>query len=165
MIREYQPADFSWLQQWVTDPKALFTFAGPSWSFPLTKEQIIDHQQKFPFKQLYVGVDKTDAPFAIGEIITNEEHAPRLGRLLVGDPAKRGLGLGEKFIRGLMDKLIQFHGATKICLFVLEENLTAIRTYKKIGFRFSAENIPDMVFENKPYPVFKMVIQLDTTIP
>lgn len=149
MIREYQPADFSWLQQWVTDPKALFTFAGPSWSFPLTMEQIIHHQQKFPYKQLYVAVNETDAPFAIGEIITNEEHSPRLGRLLVADPATRRMGLGEKFIRELIDKLIQLHGATEVCLFVLEENLIAIRTYKKIGFRFSEEKIPDMVFENK----------------
>lgn len=165
MIRKYQPADFSWLQNWVTDSKALFTFAGPSWSFPLTMEQIIDHQQKCPFKQLYVGVDETDAPFAIGEIITNEEHAPRLGRLLVADPAKRGMGLGEKFIHELIDRLIQLHGATEICLFVLEENTAAIRTYKKIGFRLSEENIPDMVYDNNPCPVFKMVLKLGTSIP
>jgi RimJ/RimL family protein N-acetyltransferase len=160
MIRTFQPADFEWLQKWVSDPKALFTFAGPSWTFPITLNQIIEHQIKFPDKQLFVGVDENNAPFAIGEIILNEEHAPRLGRLLIGDPAKRGLGLGEKFIRELIHQCIHLQQHTKeICLFVLEENTSAIHIYKKIGFVFSDEKIPDMTFNNQSYPVKKMILQ------
>lgn len=158
MIRKYQSTDFPWLLQWVTDPKSLFTFAGPSWIFPITNEQVITHQQKYPGKQLYVGIDENNAPVAIGEIITNEEHAPRLGRLLVGDPAKRGLGLGEKFIRELVETCIRLYQPKDICLFVLEENTIAIRTYLKLGFRISEEKITEMVFDNQPYPVLKMVL-------
>lgn len=158
MIRKYHADDFPWLEKWVTDAKILFTFAGPSWTFPLSRQQLIQHQQEFPGKQLYVGLDENNEPMAIGEIITNEAHSPRLGRLLIGDPAKRGLGLGKKFILELIDTMIQLHQPDEICLFVLVENTSAIRTYYKIGFRFSEEKIPDMVFNNTTYPVFKMVL-------
>jgi RimJ/RimL family protein N-acetyltransferase len=158
MIRKYRAEDFEWLRKWVTHPKQLFVFAGPSWSFPITEEQVVDHQRKFPGKQLYIGLNEENEPIAIGEIITNELHAPRLGRLLVGDPANRGHGLGTKFIRELIATFVALHQPNDICLFVLEENAQAIRTYEKIGFQLTDEKIPDMIFDSHAYPVLKMIL-------
>jgi hypothetical protein len=83
MIRAYLSTDFDWLVQWITDPQILFLFAGSSWNYPLTKAEILAHQRKYPHKQLYILTDEQDLPVAFGEIILQEEHAPRLGRLLV----------------------------------------------------------------------------------
>ncbi|MBZ5855965.1 GNAT family N-acetyltransferase [Flavihumibacter profundi] len=160
MIRKYQPDDFHILEKWVQDPKLLFTFAGPSWSFPITQQQVAAHQEKFPNKQLYIGLNDLGDPIAIGEIITDEPHSPRLGRLLVGDPALRGKGIGEKFIRELIAECVRLNQIDNICLFVLEENQSAISLYKKIGFIFSEEKIPDMILENQSYPVLKMLLKI-----
>ncbi|MBC6489720.1 GNAT family N-acetyltransferase [Flavihumibacter stibioxidans] len=156
-IRKYRPEDISLLQQWITDPELMFTVAGPGWNYPITTAQIEAHQQQYPSKQLYIG-EADGMPVAMGEIIVNEEHAPRLGRLLVGDQNKRGLGIGEKFIRELMSECIRLYHPDSICLFVLETNLSAIRLYKKIGFSFTGDHIPDMIREGEPRKVLKMIL-------
>lgn len=160
MIRKYQPEDFIYLTNWISDPKILFVFAGPSWNFPITIDQINDHQNKFPHKQLYIGLDDDGIPFAIGEIIGHEPNAPRIGRLLIGDPAKRGFGLGKKFITALINQCLEVFPTHEICLFVLEENSIAIRAYKNLGFLFTTDEIPDMLYDNQFYPVKKMVLRI-----
>lgn len=156
-IRKYQPEDISLLQQWITDPDLLFTVAGPGWTYPITAGQIEAHQRQYPSKQLYIG-EANGIPVAMGEIIVNEEHAPRLGRLLVGDANIRGHGIGEKFIRELIDECKRLYHPDSICLFVLETNLSAIGLYKKIGFTFTGDNIPDMIQEGEPRKVLKMIL-------
>ncbi|MCG7858280.1 GNAT family N-acetyltransferase [Flavihumibacter sp.] len=159
MIRKYRDEDFKFLKSWVTDPFLLFQFAGPGWKFPLTEEQIRQHQLLYPFKQLYIGCDDNGDAYAIGEIITNEPHSPRLGRLLVGERALRGKGLGTKFISELIDECKRLHPADSICLFVMEGNDSAINCYLKLGFRFSDEEIPDMIYEGVPRKILKMSLE------
>jgi RimJ/RimL family protein N-acetyltransferase len=159
MIRTYLSTDFEWLAQWITNPQILFLFAGTSWNYPLTEAQIVAHQQKYPNKQLYILTDENNLPVAFGEIILKEEHAPRLGRLLVGDPAKRDKGYGKKLIAELINICRASAPGEEICLFVLEHNLSAIRSYEKIGFQFTNTQIPAMLFENDYFIVKKMVLQ------
>lgn len=158
-IRPYRPEDFFLLQNWLSDPALLFTVAGPGWTYPISQEQIENHRQQYPFKQLYIG-EENGVPLAMGEIIGREEHAPRLGRLLVGEKQKRGTGLGEKFIRLLIQECIRLYHSDSICLFVLEKNVSAMGLYKKIGFNLSDEKIPDMVYQGNPEKVLKMVMPL-----
>lgn len=156
-IRKYRPEDILLLENWFTDPELLFTVAGPGWTYPISPEQIQLHQQQYPFKQIYIG-EENGLPVAMGEIIVNEEHAPRLGRLLVGEKQKRGSGLGERFIRLLLEECIRLYHPASICLFVLETNLPAIGLYKKIGFLLSDEKIQDMIYMGDPRKVLKMIL-------
>lgn len=160
MIRPYQENDFPFLEKWITDPFLLFQFAGPSWEFPITPEQIVRHQRLFPNKQLYVGLDENHQPIAFGEIIHGEIHSPRLGRLLVGDPNLRGRGIGRNFILALIRECQRLFQPEEICLFVLTTNSKAYSLYRKIGFRDSGEKIPDMEWNGNSYPVLKMVLDL-----
>ena len=160
MIRKYTEEDFFLLQSWITDATTLFQVAGSSWTYPLTPTQINRHRLDHPHKQLYIGYDQRNEPVAIGEIITNDEHSPRLGRILVGDQAKRGKGLGERFVRELVDECVRLYNPRNICLFVLESNVSAANCYKKIGFQFTDEAIPDMVFHDRSFRVLKMVMNL-----
>jgi RimJ/RimL family protein N-acetyltransferase len=157
MLRKYKDEDFELLEGWVTDPALLFQFAGPGWSYPLTREQIKKHQADYPFKQLYIWEDGMEAS-AIGEIISNEPHSPRIGRLLIGNPDLRGKGLGEKFLRELISECYRLYGTVSICLFVLEENYNAIRCYEKTGFKKTAEAVPDLLFNQKSFKLIKMVL-------
>jgi RimJ/RimL family protein N-acetyltransferase len=161
MIRKYREDDFPLLESWVTDADLLFQFAGPGWSFPLTMEQIKKHQSEFPFKQLYIGYEN-QAAYGIGEIITNEPHSPRIGRLLIGDPAQRGKGLGESLLKELIAECIRLYDPVSICLFVLDSNYEAIRCYEKAGFTKSDEEIPDLLFNQFPARIIKMVLDPKT---
>ncbi len=160
MIRKYLEEDFSQLSKWITSPQLLFQFAGPGWKYPLTKEQVQKHQEDFPHKQLYLGCDASGKPYAIGEIITNEPHSPRIGRLLIGNPLDRGKGLGGVFLQELIAETARLYDPLSICLFVLENNAPAIRCYQKLGFEFSEEPIPDMLLEDIPYRVYKMILKM-----
>ncbi len=42
-IEKFSETDFDTLLSWVKDEKELIQFAGPIFSFPLTKEQLIKH--------------------------------------------------------------------------------------------------------------------------
>lgn len=161
-IRKYQPGDFPLLEKWFTDEELLFQFAGPDWHFPITEEQIRRHQEKFPFKQLYIGEDENKVPVALGELIWNEPNSPRIGRLLVGDPAKRGKGVGEQLIRELIRELMTIAPSPVIFLYVLESNVSAIGLYQKLGFKTCAEEGPVMVFRGKPMKTRKMAYAVPT---
>lgn len=160
MIRKYRDDDFPFLEQWVSNDALLFQFAGPSWSYPITREQILAHQLDHPNKQLYVALNDTGQPIAIGELIHGEIHSPRLGRLLVGDPNLRGQGIGRKFMMDLIEECRTLHHPQEICLFVLASNRKAYSLYRRIGFVDSTAAIPDMEWKGEKFPVIKMVLDL-----
>jgi ribosomal protein S18 acetylase RimI-like enzyme len=163
MIRPYRDEDFPFLEKWITDPFLLFQVAGPSWTYPITREQISAHQLHNPNKQLYVGLNDAGQPVAFGEIIHGEIHSPRLGRLLVGDPNLRSQGIGRQFIQDLLEECRRLHAPEAICLFVLETNLNAYSLYKKLGFIESTATIPDMEWNGEKFRVIKMVLPLKTS--
>lgn len=158
-LRKYTSADFEYLSSWVSDADLLFQFAGPDWSFPLTEEQLVSYQQKFPFKQFYIGL-QNEIPFAFGELIWNEPVSPRLGRLLIGGEAKRGKGLGQQFIKILITECITLFNPKAIHLFVLENNKQAIACYLKCGF--SIVDAPEFTlpYKNQNLNVVQMTLQV-----
>lgn len=162
-LRKYTPADFHYLSSWITDADLLFQFAGPDWSFPLTEEQLKNYQQKFPFKQFYIGL-QDEKPFAFGEIIWNETISPRLGRLLIGGADNRSKGLGRQFIQLLITECKAIFNPGAIHLFVLENNKQAITCYLKCGFDFA--DTPDFTlsYKNENFKVLKMTAQVDGII-
>ncbi len=160
MIKKYEDTDFKLLTDWVTDDDLLFQFSGPDWTFPITKEQIRNHQLKFPFRQLYVGYNANCEAYALGEIITNEQDAPRLGRLLIGNPSLRGKGLGQVFIGELIEECSKLHSPEQIHLFVYEHNLQAIKCYERLGFRFNNDGGRILVKDEKEVKVLKMTLEV-----
>jgi len=161
MIRPYREEDFQYLGQWVTDADLLLRFSGPAWTFPLTEEQIRSHQQQYPCKRLYVGCDAREIPFAIGELIWNEEDSPRLGRILIGDPGQRGKGTGTAFVKELILEFIRLHNPKEICLYVLEGNEAAARCYRKLGFQFDQVEPKRILYNGSEMRMFRMTLDLD----
>ena len=110
-------------------------FAGTEFSYPLTDEQLKGYLAAYPDRAFYLGL-ASGIPIFFGEIIPAPPGPPRLGRLLVGEPSKRGRGLGVLFTRLLMAECRRLLGAERVELYVWEENAAAIRCYKKAGFEF-----------------------------
>ncbi len=158
-LRKYTPSDFNDLSSWITDADLLFRFAGPDWSFPLTKEQLENYQQKFPYKQFYIGLHN-EIPFAFGELIWNEAIAPRLGRLLIGGADNRGKGLGQQFIQLLITECKTLLNPEAIHLFVLENNEAAIACYHKCGFEVTNTADFTLSYKNQNLKVLQMKLEV-----
>ncbi len=136
LITKYQHIHFKFLSRWITNPDLLFQFSGTTFSYPITENQLNKYQFENPDRSFYIGLNAAAEPVAFGEIIPQETSIPRIGRLLTGDPANRGKGYGTSFIRLLLQECkLQFQTKT-VELFVLEDNLSAIKCYQKIGFEF-----------------------------
>ncbi len=135
-ITTYSSAYFDFLSRWITSPDLLFQFAGTEFSYPITEEQLACYQQRKPNRYFYIGLGALKEALAFGEIIPQENQIPRIGRLLIGNPADRGKGYGTAFIHLLLAKCQALFQTKTAELFVLEDNLPAIKCYQKIGFEF-----------------------------
>ncbi|MBB2151694.1 GNAT family N-acetyltransferase [Pedobacter gandavensis] len=156
MLKAYSHTDFPILESWVTDEALLLQFAGTDFSYPLTAQQIIAYQTIHQDRQFYIGCMEDGTPYAFGEIIPQENGSHRLGRILVGNPSKRGVGLGKLFINELLEEIKQHYPGTLVDLYVWEKNIPAIRCYESVGFIMSPERSMTMVHKELAYHIHKM---------
>lgn len=142
-LSKYTDEDFPILDKWVTSAELLFLFAGSNWTYPLTMEAIHDYQLANPEKQSYLLYNDENEAIAFGELISGGDHAPRLGRLLVGLENNRGKGYGKILIQQLIDESRKVNPQKFIHLFVLEDNYPARKCYENLGFQFDqGVNLP-----------------------
>ena len=155
-ITKYSSNYFSFLSRWITDANLLFQFAGTEFSYPITEKQIEDYQHKNPDRKFYIGLNNVNEAVAFGEIIPQENNIPRIGRLLIGNPAERGKGLGTSFIHLLLATCKTQFQTNVVELFVLEDNLSAINCYQKMGFRFLPNQTWEVNHNGQQYLLHKM---------
>ena len=155
-ITKYSSNYFSFLSRWITDANLLFQFAGTEFSYPITEKQIEDYQHKNPDRNFYISLNDLNKPVAFGEIILQENNIPRIGRLLIGDPAERGKGYGTSFIHLLLARCKAQFQTNTVELFVLEDNFSAINCYQKIGFQFLPGQTWEMSHDGQQYLLQKM---------
>ncbi|WP_299291150.1 GNAT family protein [uncultured Mucilaginibacter sp.] len=155
-ITKYSSNYFHFLSRWITNADLLFQFAGTEFSYPITEKQIEHYQHKNPDRSFYIGLNKENEAVAFGEIIPQENNIPRIGRLLIGNPADRGKGFGTSFIHLLLAECKKRFQTETVELFVLEDNLPAIHCYQKIGFRFSPGQNWEVSHNGQTYLLHKM---------
>jgi RimJ/RimL family protein N-acetyltransferase len=160
MIRKYLEDDFEILESWVTDRDLLVQFSGTGFSFPLTKDQIANYQTANPDRTFFLGLNHRLERYAFGEIIPQDSSVPRLGRILIGDNAHRGVGLGQLFVKDLVQECIARYDCKSVELFVWDQNQAAIQCYSKVGFEYLPEKQMTMIHDNKRYNIYKMRLTL-----
>lgn len=157
MILEiYKESDFKLLSGWITDRELLLQFAGTDFTYPITEKQIRDYQHNHPDRSFYIGYDSDREPFAFGEIIPQETGIPRLGRILIGDPANRGQGKGRSFVNLLINECKAVSRCTSVELFVWDMNKIAVRCYQSIGFSFDVRIFKILNHRGINYNIHKM---------
>ncbi|MBC8987729.1 GNAT family N-acetyltransferase [Pedobacter sp. N36a] len=156
MLKPYESSDFDLLTSWVTDEEILLQFAGTDFSYPLSRAQIKAYQAAHPERRFYIGYTNDEVAFAFGEIIPQENGKPRLARILVGQPALRGKGLGQYFIRLLLEEIREHYPTPAVELFAWEKNDEAIKCYTSVGFKFCPDRAMTMVHKNINYHIHKM---------
>ncbi|WP_380156338.1 GNAT family N-acetyltransferase [Kineococcus sp. R86509] len=139
-LRKRTEADTATVVRWIPDAAALYRFAGPWLTWPLTTEQLNDVTAR-PGATAWV-LDSSDG--VAGHVqLTPTDHAVRLGRVLV-DPAQRGRGLGRQLV-ALAVEQARSQGAGRVDLGVLGDNWSARRIYEALGFVPAADPEPSGV--------------------
>ncbi|MBC8054506.1 MAG: GNAT family N-acetyltransferase [Sphingobacteriaceae bacterium] len=156
MIKLYRDSDFILLQNWVTDAELLLQFSGTDFTYPITIQQISNYQKENPARCFYIGYSSENNPYAFGEIISQKTGVPRLGRILIGDPAVRGKGMGRYFITLLIDECRRRFQTDRVELFTSHLNHNAIRCYESAGFIFNPVKEKTLMYQDRSFNIHKM---------
>src|SRR5438067_2455808 len=90
-LQKLDRKDYDLFISWVDTPETLMQFAGPTFSFPLTAEQLdqsLKDSKRFAFKVMDI---PTTTMIGYAEIYLTEQSA-YLGKILIGDKELRGKG-------------------------------------------------------------------------
>lgn len=103
----------------------------------------VDMQEKWYEKYLN---DKNEIIFSINEILelkrmvgsvsiyNFQQERCEVGKIMVGDKEAHNKKIGYNSMVALIDLIFEKMSYTKICLHVYEENIPALKIYKKLGF-------------------------------
>ncbi|GAA0311326.1 GNAT family N-acetyltransferase [Kineococcus aurantiacus] len=128
-LRERTTADVDTVIGWVPDAAALYRFAGPRLTWPLTAQQMHDSAAAEGATAWVMDVEQRLVGHAQ---LTRCGDAVRLGRVLI-DPTQRGRGLGRRLVASAVERARQ-QGAVRVDLSVLADNPAARRIYATLGF-------------------------------
>jgi RimJ/RimL family protein N-acetyltransferase len=141
-LRPFAREDFHRLIDWSPTPEFLMQWAGPFFTYPLDEAQLEDYLQgaegESPFRRIYkVVASETGA--VIGHIelgmINLVHRTASVNRVLLGDPAYRGRGIGLEMVRRVQQIGFGEMGLHRLDLVVFDFNESARRCYERAGFR------------------------------
>lgn len=158
-MESFSEADFDTLISWISSEKELVQFAGPTFRFPLTKEQLSEHledSRRYAFKIIHT---KANQPIGYCEAYHADEQNGRLCRVIIGDKNYRGKGYGTLLAKLLTAWTFDNLHVNSINLNVYDFNAAAIRSYENAGFKKMAVNEMTTQIENENWGSFKMAIE------
>jgi len=156
-LEKFDSSSFDKLISWIDSPEALMQFAGPAYSFPLTKEQL-DQSSKDPNRYAYKVVDN-NSNNAIGHAeihLTNDGAILR--RILVGDTNMRGKGLCSPIVDQLLQIVFGELKQVRVELNVFDWNTSAIKCYEKAGFIINPDKVLERTVNGKTWFALNMVL-------
>ena len=160
MIRLEKFDDYGYdrLISWVDNAESLMQFAGPAFTFPLTREQLeksVNDENRHTFTVVDSFCNK-----AIGhaEIYLTWDCA-YLGRILIGEHRLRGKGIGRQIVFLLLDYAFTVLNRLKVQLNVFDWNLPAIKCYKSAGFDIIPGKTAERIVNGKTWTVLSMALE------
>lgn len=155
-LQPFTSTDFARLIRWADSEEMLMQFAGPQFTFPLTKAQLdlyLEDKNRYAFKVIY-----KDDDLVIGhsEIYSIDAQTALLCRILIGDTLYRGKGIGQMVTRKLLDFSFKELGKEKAALNVFDWNLPAIKCYEKAGFIINHGKIRNWEVNGKTWTALNM---------
>nr|BFF02961.1 GNAT family protein [Streptoalloteichus tenebrarius] len=124
--------------RWEQDPGVIVGYGRQTPESLEARTEGYQHQARGTDDQLRFTVyDVTSTPVPVGTSSILIDHHVRTGEffIMLGDPARRGNGIGTEAIRLTLD--YAFHVTNLACVYlsVLAPNTTAIKAYERAGFR------------------------------
>ena len=119
------------LMAWCPDARSCQVWGGPQFRHPFTAETFVADTRCRDLPS-FVLQDEAGTVVAFGQYYLRAGRC-HFGRLVVS-PAMRGRGLGTQLIRGLAREGVSRLGVEECSLFVVPDNLDAMRLYERLGF-------------------------------
>jgi RimJ/RimL family protein N-acetyltransferase len=154
--------DYEQLISWIPNEEMLMQFAGPSFHFPVTAEQLdlsFADKNRTPYKVLHTR-DKIIIGHA--EIVLQGTATALLSRVFIGDRAYRGKGLGQPLVNELVSLTFNQPGIEEVSLNVFDWNIPAIKSYEKAGFQFNREKTLTRHINGKTWIAINMLLGKQT---
>lgn len=136
-LTDFTAEDISQLINYINVEGAefLMQFGGSKYSFPLTKEQVLEDINRENHKLFkYIDEDGTTAGHCQLLRISREDKSATIGRVLIY-PEYRGKGHSKKMLKMLINYGKEELDLKKIYLRVFDFNKTALNCYIKLGFK------------------------------
>ncbi|WKS95663.1 GNAT family N-acetyltransferase [Riemerella columbina] len=153
-IQKFKEENIEKLISWIDNAEDLMQFAGPKFTFPLTKSQILESledKNRFAFT-----VKNKDDIIGHAEIyFTKNSFA--LGRILI-DNENRGKGYGKLLTEKLLDFGFQKTDMEFAELNVFDWNKPAIKSYEKAGFVINPNKSLKRTINGKSWTALNMRI-------
>lgn len=132
-LRDFDPSFATTIASWVPTEKDLLWLA-PRTPPPVTPEKILDWARAAKaVRMLFAASEPT--PCGYGEISPAKDQPTHLwlGHVII-DPARRGGGLGSRFVDLLLKESFETKAAASVALVVFPGNQPAVRCYLSSGF-------------------------------
>lgn len=160
----FERTDFGTLIGWIRSKDFMFQWCGSTFTYPLDELQLDKYMTgtvgKNPVRNVYKAVDPENGKH-IGNLTLEFKGRKEavISCVIVGDPAKRGKGIGEKMIEEAVKIGFKKYGVKKISLNVFRSNGSAVRCYEKAGFRVTAKYPHPLRPDDEEWVNLRMVLK------
>ncbi len=157
-IEPFEISDFVTLISWIDSEEMLMQFSGPTFTFPLTNEQLkinLEDKNKFAYRVVDLS---TNLMMGYSEIYLLDKTSALLARIIIGDPEFRGKGFGQQIVKNLLEISFNQLEVEKAELNVFDWNINAIKCYEKVGFTINPDKIYTREIKGEIWTAMNMVI-------
>lgn len=119
-LERFKILDFDKLISWIDSEEMLLQFSGPTFTFPLTNEQLkinLEDKKRFAYK-VFDSLSSTMIGYS--EIYLEDKNLAILSRIIIGDSTFRGRGIGQQIVKNLLEISFNQFEVEKTELFVFD---------------------------------------------
>lgn len=137
-LRPAVPEDLNVIISWIENPEMLKRWGGALLTFPPDAQKTWKEIQTTS-KDTYSLIDQDGNVIGFAQTSIKEPGSVHLGRIIVS-PTLRGLGLGRRLVKQLIQLVLSKNEVERITLNVYRDNLPAYSLYKSLGFAVVSED-------------------------
>ncbi|GAA0534497.1 GNAT family N-acetyltransferase [Chitinophaga japonensis] len=160
-LSPFRPADFDLFISWIDSEELLIQIAGSYFSYPLTAPQLqryLEDNASTAFNVIEMAQQKN---IGHAEIIATGEGAYKLDKVIVGDEANRGKGIGGRIINALLAYAFETLQAREVELNVFDWNIAGIKCYERAGFTVNEAKTQSFRVKDQTWIAKNMTINRD----
>jgi len=157
-LAPFNPSDFDEFISWIDNEELLVTIAGTAFNYPLSGEQLQNYlvlENSYSFTIIDAEQNKK---VGHAEVVLSGKSTYKIDKLIIGDKANRGKGIGGKVINELLNFSFQNLNALVVELNVFDWNIGGIICYKKCGFIINEDASTNFQVGDKNWTALNMTI-------
>ena len=164
-LKPFTTEDFPRIISWIDNQELLVTIAGTDFTFPLTIDQLENYRKKANSHAFNIVEASEDRVIGHAEILSSGEGVYKIDKLLIGEQANRGKGIGQQAIHQLLTYSFDRLNARQVELNVFDWNIGGIRCYEKCGFRFNPNKKSIFQVGDKSWTALNMTVDRTDWLP